>query len=156
MPRRISSKRLTRTVDLGEGDWVEVLLHLSMGDQAEIGNATVTFDKEAFSRIPQNGHRDRNAKLDPERYVLAAGNGTIRTLKQAIVAWGGPGFCEEDHWADGFREEGHVCRPMPITIENICDLDNETGNKLVELVNEDNPEPEEHSPNPIGASAFDS
>jgi hypothetical protein len=155
MPRRISTKRLTRRVDLGDGDWVELLLHLSMGDQAEIGNSVVSFDRESF---PQgNGHRyEKGAKLDPERYRLAAGDGTVRTLKQAIVAWGGPGFCMDDHWAPDFREEGHICRPMPITIENLADLDGRVGTKLVDLVNEENPEPEEDSPNPTVASAFES
>lgn len=107
-------QRSVERLELGGGDWVDLLARLSYGDRAGIQ------EKLIGATVPVNGGAP--AVPGSELHLVAA---NLELLRVAIMAWGGPGFCarlEHPHEGD--------CQPVPITAESIAQLD-ETGERIL-------------------------
>lgn len=124
-------KRSTARFELGDGDWVDLLERLAYGDRQEIEKKLF---RQAIGTVPatsSNGEpkpatpkiADQDPKPAEVELDTAAAN--LELLRIAVVAWGGPGFCSiAEHPHDA------ACIPMPITVENLAQLD-ETGEKIL-------------------------
>lgn len=108
-------KRAVERLDLGDGDWVDLLVRLNYGHRAGINEALLKGAAD-FAAIG----------VAPPDVDLAAGN--LELLRVAIIAWGGPGFCLQP-------EHPHVgdCEPAPITLDTIAELDQTAERILMEL-----------------------
>lgn len=122
---RIFARGGTIRHDLGDGNWVELRRDMSMQARALI--------MQAMTRVSMDSAGKPQADFD-----VAAGN--IETLRQAIVAWGGPGFCAHDHETLGGPHDetgaSNGCHPVPVDREHVELLTEEIGTQLIAAIND--------------------
>ena len=112
----------TRRVDLGEGDWVEIRTRQLSGDRQHIAKAAVHFKAD--------GDEKPTFEFD-----TSAGN--YAALERMVIGWGGPGFCEHDHDADGtvHMDGTNGCAPIPMSREAFEVMDPDDFQRLVDEIN---------------------
>jgi len=122
----------THREELGDGDWVEIVGHLTVADRAAISRAN-------RARVNERGEME----FDNSR-------ATLTTLKRSIIAWGGPGFCahpHEDERECAFHPEAdptaahNGCKPLALNDEVLLHLDEDVSDRLIRAVNRRNPTP---------------
>lgn len=108
-------------IQLGGGDWVKVRRWLTAQDRDEI-NAKMT-------------------KIDMDK-----GTGSVdvsfsnrATVLQALVEWGGPGFCQDNHEEGDDEVKGHTHKPVPITMDYLSLLPASDLQILVAYISRKNP-----------------
>jgi hypothetical protein len=125
------------TIPLDGGDYVKMRRWLTALDRDAINDKTVNID--AIQPM-QRGGKLMNLKGAVDISAI-----NRLTVLQALVEWGGQGFCEMDHEdADGNQldlPEGHVCRPVPITLENLSMLPDQDIQLLINRINAGRPLP---------------
>jgi hypothetical protein len=114
--RRIRKSTDTPTfkINLGDGDWVEVKSYLTLGERDQINSGLIvtTFDDDG----------KQSASVDSSR-------ANTLNLSHSIVAWGGPGFTNDEGKIDEVSEE------------NISELDENTAAVIVKALRDKNPRP---------------
>jgi hypothetical protein len=129
MPSRLRNRDAipVDTVALDGGDFVKMRRWLTSLDRDEINNRLVE-----LNLVEGKGEVD----------VVAANR---VTLMQAIVSWGGFGFCESEH-EDAEGEpidlgDDHKCTPVAITFESLSLLPDSDMQKLLNKLRVGRPHP---------------
>jgi hypothetical protein len=104
------SKRL----DLLEGQWVE-LQHLSKGIKESFKSELADLFKGIDIKKGENGEEQPDGKSLPDSFVDKIAQINYRKLEKAIKSWSAEG--------------------VPVTVENIKELDEEAFDKILEAVN---------------------
>jgi len=105
--------RSSERLDLGDGDWVDLVTRLTYGDRA------------ALEQKLLGGRTDRTGRLELTGRELEIRDANLELLRLSIFAWGGPGFC-----AEAAHPHAEECHARPITVENIAALD-ETAERIL-------------------------
>lgn len=115
-------QRAIQRLDLGDGDWVDLLTRLTYGDRGAIEEKLLA---DAIKITGDDSKPKDPTVPEPEVHArLHAGN--LELLKRVVVAWGGPGFCTKpEHPHDG------DCAPAAINEQTLDNLD-ETGERILE------------------------
>jgi hypothetical protein len=101
-----------------DGSWVEMKVSFRAGDRDAINSQMV----EAIKKLnPKTGEEEYTGEV---RMNTSLAN--VATLKQAIVAWGGPGFTTNG-------------KPDEISLENIAGISEEDELELLNALNSRNP-----------------
>jgi hypothetical protein len=126
------------TIPLDGGDYVKMRRWLTAVDRDAINDKTVNLD--AIQPMIQRGGKMMNLRGAVD---ISAVNRL--TVLQALTEWGGVGFCETEHEdAEGNAleiPEGHVCKSVPITLENLSMLPDQDLQLLVNRLNAGRPLP---------------
>jgi hypothetical protein len=164
--RQRSVRRVALT-DLGFDGWVQVRQGMTLRDRERI-------NQEIADASDLGSKRVRDEKTGKMREVVTGINASVAQrakMRVGLMAWGGPAFCTRDH-EDG---SAHVdppapgqtlavvaagsggppatdCVPMPMDDESFDMLDDAVATRIVEVIDNANPEPKEGTDNPTKGS----
>jgi hypothetical protein len=138
----------TQRIYFADGvDWVELRRHLTMGDSTRIENATIKVRAKSNASIKKG----KTAPSDVFEVAYTPGDSGVAKIFAGLAAWGGPGFCVDDHEPGVPEDPTHEHRPIPLSLDQLLLMDDEHGKQLVRMVGEMYPEADEDSPNMLTA-----
>lgn len=110
-------------------------------DRIELDGGDYVMVRRWFTAEDRDEINDRLTKVDGEDATFESVAANRVTALQAIVSWGGPGLCTEDHEEGAEISKGHTCKSVPVTFQNVSALHDEDLRKIINHVSRRSPRP---------------